>query len=79
MKRAGTSPKLLQLSREIPTVPSQHRDKMAQINVDAFHCEGIIFVVDMEDLFSRKARVQLSDIGYGLRKLAKIRTHGNTS
>ena len=51
--------KILQLSRKTPAPPGQGRDIMAQISIDAFHREGVIFVVNVKDMFSRKDHIQI--------------------
>jgi len=42
----------LQFSRKTSASPCQDRDIMVQISVDAFHREGIIFVVDIVNVLS---------------------------
>ena len=54
--------KVLQLSGKSPAVPYQGRDIMQQAGVDAFHCEGVTFVMVMEDVLSREYHVQISAI-----------------
>ena len=51
---------ILQFSRETPAPPGQGRNIMAQISIDAFHREGVIFVVNVKDMFSWKDHIQVS-------------------
>ena len=37
--------KVFQLSRKTPAAPCQRRDMMAQVSIDTFHCESVIFIV----------------------------------
>jgi len=43
---------ILQLSWKASAVPCQCWDIMAQISIDAFHREGVIFVVDIVNVLS---------------------------
>ena len=54
--------KVFQFPRETPAAPRQRRDIMAQISIDAFCREGVIFVVDIVNMLSRKDHIQISDI-----------------
>ncbi len=51
---------ILQFSRKTPASPCQCRDVMAQISVDAFHREGVIFVVHIVDVLSWIYYIQVS-------------------
>lgn len=35
---------------------------MPQVSVDAFHCEGVTFVMDIEDVLSREDHIQIAAI-----------------
>ena len=50
---------ILQLSWKTPAPPCQCRDIMAQISIDTLNREGVIFVVDIENLLSRKDYIQI--------------------
>ena len=45
-----------------PAPPGQCWDIMAQIRIDAFHREGVIFVVHVKDMFPRKDHIQISAV-----------------
>ena len=45
---------IFQLSRKTPAAACQSRDIMAQISIDTLRSEGVIFVVNIEDMFPRK-------------------------
>ena len=54
--------KVLQLSGKAPAAPCQSWDIMPQVSVDAFHCEGVAFVMDIEDVLSREDHVQIAAV-----------------
>ena len=54
--------KVLQLSGKVPAAPCQSRDIMPQISVGTFHCEGLTFVMDIEDVLSREEHAQIAAI-----------------
>ena len=51
---------ILQLSGKTPASPCQCRDIMAQISVDTFYRESVIFVVDVVNMLSWIDYVQIS-------------------
>lgn len=57
--------KVLQLSGKTSAAPGQRGDIMAQISVDTFHREGVLFVVDIEDMFPWKDHVQIPAVSVG--------------
>ena len=61
-KNVKDRPKILQLSWKTPAPPGQCWDIMAQIRIDAFHREGVIFVVHVKDMFPRKDHIQISAV-----------------
>ena len=56
-KNSKDSLEILQLSGETPAAPRQCWDIMAQISVDPLYGKGVIFVVDIEDMLSRKDHI----------------------
>ena len=54
--------KIFEFPRETSAASSQCRDIMAQISIDAFNREGVIFVVDIVNMLSWKDHIQISDI-----------------
>ena len=54
--------KVLQLSGKAPAAPCQSRDIMPQVSVDAFHCKGVTFVMDIENVLSREDHVQIAAV-----------------
>lgn len=54
--------KALQLSGKAPAARCQGRDIMPQVSVDTFHCEGVSFVMDIEDVLSREDHVQIAAV-----------------
>ena len=61
-KNSKDSLEIFQLSGKAPATPCQRGDIMAQISVDTLHCEGIVFVVDVEDVLTRKNDIQITEI-----------------
>lgn len=61
-KNVQNSLKILQLSGKTPAPPGQRGDIMAQISIDSFYGEGVIFVVDIEDVISRKDHIQIPEV-----------------
>lgn len=61
-KNSQDSLKIFQLSGKAPAAPCQRGDIMAQISIDTFHCEGIVFVMDIEDMLTRKDDIQITKI-----------------
>ena len=61
-KNSQDSLKVFQLSGKAPAAPCQRRDIMAQISIDTFHCEGIVFVVNVKDVLARKNDIQITKI-----------------
>ena len=59
-KNSKDSLEILQLSGETPAAPRQCWDIMAQISVDPLYGKGVIFVVNIEDMLSRKDHIQIS-------------------
>ena len=59
-KNSKDSLKIFQLSRKAPAAPCQCRNIMAQISIDTLHCEGIVFVVDIEDMLTWKNDIQIA-------------------
>ena len=49
--------KILQFSRKTPAPTRQCRDIMAQISIDTFDCEGVIFIMWIEYVFTWKYRI----------------------
>ncbi len=56
---------ILQFSRKTSASPRQCWDIMAQISVDAFHREGVIFVVDIVNVLSWKNHIQVPKVSIG--------------
>ena len=61
-KNSKNGLKVLQLSGKAPAAPCQSRDIMPQVSVDAFHCEGITFVMDIENVLSWEDHVQIAAV-----------------
>lgn len=61
-KNSKNGLKVLQLSGKAPAAPCQGRDIMPQVSVDTFHCEGVSFVMDIEDVLSREDHVQIAAV-----------------
>lgn len=61
-KNSKNGLKVLQLSGKAPAAPCQSRDIMPQVSVDTFHCEGVTFVMDIEDVLSWEDHVQIAAI-----------------
>ena len=54
--------KIFQLPWKTPASSCQCWDIMAQISVDTLHREGVIFVVNIEDMLPRKHDIQISEV-----------------
>ena len=54
--------KILRLSGKAPAAPCRGRDIMPQVSVDTFHCEGVTFVMDIENVLSWEDHVQIASI-----------------
>lgn len=61
-KKSKYSLKVFQFSGKASAAPCQRGDIMAQISIDTFHRESIIFVVDVEDMLTRKNDIQITKI-----------------
>lgn len=61
-KNSQNSLEIFQLSRKTPAAARQSRDIMAQIGIDTLHGEGVIFIVNIEDMLPRKDDVQISRV-----------------
>ena len=53
---------VLQFSGKTPAAARQGRDIMAQIGIDALHREGVILVVNVENVLPGKDHVQITGI-----------------
>ncbi len=61
-KNVQNSLKILQLAWKASAAACQCRDVVAQVSVDAFYGEGVVFVVDIEDVLSRKDHIQIAAV-----------------
>ena len=61
-KNSKNGLKALQLSGKVSAARCQGRDIMPQVSLDPFHCEGITFVMDIEDVLSWEDHVQIASI-----------------
>lgn len=61
-KKSKYSLKVFQFSGKASAAPCQRGDIMAQISVDTFYRESVTFVVDVEDMLTRKNDIQVTKI-----------------
>ena len=58
-KNSKNSLEILHLSWKTPAAPRQRWDIMAQISINTLYGKGVIFVVNIEDMPSRKDYIQI--------------------
>ena len=53
---------VLQLPGKTSASPCRRRDILVQISIEAFCCEGVILIVNMVNMLSRKDHIQISAV-----------------